>query len=229
MTDSATVLEMHGVGKAFPTPRGSVQVLRDVAFALRPGEFVAVTGPSGSGKSTFLNLAGLLDQPSAGRVLIEGRDVSALDEAALSAIRKNCVGMVFQNFHLLPHRSVRENVAFRFRYVDIERGAALDAADRTLAALGLGHLREQPARLLSGGEMQRVAIARAVALRPKLLLADEPTGNLDRDSAHTVMETFRGLNEDGISVILATHNESLLAYCARRFVCRDGRLEEQAA
>jgi len=226
MTASATVLEMRGVAKSFETARGAVQVLRGVNLEIREGEFVAITGPSGSGKSTFLNLAALLDIPTSGRVLFEGTDVSGMDERALSEVRKMKVGMVFQNFFLLPRRSALDNVLFRFRYLDVDRAEALERAREAMDRLGIAHLAPQAARLLSGGEMQRVAIARAVALRPKLLLADEPTGNLDAQSAGVVMESFRRLNETGISVLLATHNERLLSYASRRLVCRDGNLSE---
>jgi putative ABC transport system ATP-binding protein len=199
-------------------------VLRGVNLAIHEGEFVAITGPSGSGKSTFLNLAALLDNPTEGSVLFEGIDVSGMGEKALSEIRKRKVGMVFQNFFLLPHRSALDNVIFRFRYLDMGRAEAAERAREALDLIGITHLARQPARLLSGGEMQRVAIARAVALRPRLLLADEPTGNLDSQSAGVVMDSFRRLNDTGISVLLATHNEGLLKYCSRLLVCRDGRL-----
>ena len=228
MSGAETILEMRGVSKSFATPRGEVQVLRSVDLCLKQGEFAAVTGPSGSGKSTFLNLAGLLDRPTAGQVYFEGRDMSAADARGLSEIRKTRIGMVFQKFCLLPHRTALENVVFRFRYLNMDAKEARDCAWATLEALGLAALAEQPARLLSGGEMQRVAIARAVALRPKLLLADEPTGNLDRHSAETVMQTFRKLSADGISILLATHNESLLGHCSRRLLCRDGGVSEGA-
>ena len=227
MIGGATVLDMHGVTKSFATARGAVRVLNAVDFTMKEGEFVAITGPSGSGKSTLLNLAALLDHPSGGRILFSGHDVSTIDVVALSELRKTMIGMVFQKFCLLPHRSAEDNVAFRYRYVDVERDEAHRRARSALETMGLLHLAAQPVRLLSGGEMQRVAIARAVALRPKLLLADEPTGNLDREAAHTVMEAFQRLHWEGISVLLATHNESLLPYCSRHVVCRDGSLEEE--
>ncbi len=222
MSADATVLEMREVSKSFDTPHGPVHVLHSVDFAITNGEFVAITGPSGSGKSTFLNLASLLDTPTSGQVVFEDADVSSLRERELCEVRKYRTGMVFQNFNLLTHRTALENVMFRFRYLEVPRREAHDRAMETLIALGLEALAPQPARLLSGGEMQRVAIARAVAQQPRLLLADEPTGNLDKDSARMVMETLRSLNEGGMSIILVTHNEALLPYCSRRLVCDEG-------
>jgi ABC-type lipoprotein export system ATPase subunit len=214
------------VGKSFPAAGGPVHVLHAVDLYVEHGEFVALTGPSGSGKSTCLNLAGLLDQPTEGELLLEGDDTCSLSERALCELRKRKVGMVFQGFHLLPHRTVLENVMFRFRYLDVSIDEAREHALRALAAVGLGGITERSARLLSGGEMQRVAIARAVALRPGLLLADEPTGNLDRDATDVVMETFAELNREGIGILLATHNPDLLKYCGREVVCRDGTLSD---
>ncbi|MBN1268616.1 MAG: ABC transporter ATP-binding protein [Kiritimatiellae bacterium] len=219
---------MSGVAKSYATPRGPLPVLREVDFAVRAGEFVAVTGPSGSGKTTLLNLAALLDTPTSGTVRFDGEDVSRLGEDALADVRKRKIGMVFQNFHLLPHRSALDNVLFRFRYLAAGRDEAAAQAAAALAAVGLERVAWQPARLLSGGEMQRVAIARAVALTPRLLVADEPTGNLDHHAAEAVMNTFVDLNQRGISVLLVTHNEALLKYCSRHFVCEDGRLAEHA-
>jgi ABC-type lipoprotein export system ATPase subunit len=228
MSESPPILELRGVTKSYPTPRGPVHVLKAVDLRLRPGELVALTGPSGSGKSTVINLVGLLDRPTSGTILFENRDVTSLDETELSAVRKHSIGMIFQKFCLLPHRSALENVEFRFRYLDVDRAEARRRAGQSLAAMGLSSVRDQPARLLSGGEMQRVAIARAIATRPRLLLADEPTGNLDRAASALVMEALRGLKEDGIGILLATHNEGLLSYCSRHLECRDGRLEERS-
>jgi putative ABC transport system ATP-binding protein len=224
MIDAPPVLEMSAVGKSFATPRGEARILSGVQFAIRPGDFVALTGPSGSGKSTLLNLAALLDLPTTGQVRLDGEDTSGLDQARLSHLRKHAIGMVFQKFCLLPHRTARDNVLFRFRYLDIDRADAERRTDEALAGLGLEALARQPARLLSGGEMQRVAIARAVALRPRLLIADEPTGNLDREATRLVMDAFQTLNRQGITLLMATHNERLLSYCTRHLECRNGTI-----
>jgi putative ABC transport system ATP-binding protein len=223
------ILTMTGVAKVFATAPAPVTVLQAVDVAVYPGEFVAVTGPSGSGKTTFLNLAALLDRPTAGRILFGEQDLSLLDETALDALRKHRVGMVFQRFCLLSHRTVLENVLFRFRYLDTPREEALRLARGALADMGLDGHEAQPARLLSGGEMQRVAIARAVALPPDLLLVDEPTGNLDHASSQSVMRCFETLNRRGITILLATHNPALLKHCSRCLECRDRTVVESTA
>lgn len=221
------MISFSNVDKSFPGPRGPVPVLRDINVEIAEGDFVAITGPSGSGKTTFLNLVGLMDRPSSGTLMFDGTDVGTLSERKLSAFRKTRVGMVFQKFNLLPHRSALQNVAFRFRYVNEPASRVRSQCMNALAAVGMGPHRNQPARLLSGGEMQRVAIARAVALRPRLLIADEPTGNLDAESARVVMEIFQELNrEEGITVLLATHNLALLEYASRHVVFDAGRASE---
>ena len=222
------VLAMHGVWKSFGTPRGPVHVLRGLDLEIAPGSFVVITGPSGSGKSTFLNLASLLDTPTKGTIQFAGRLVSTLDERELCALRKERLGMVFQKFCLLTHRSAIDNVAFRFRYLATPASDVRAAAETALGRVGLAGQADQPVRLMSGGEMQRVAIARAVAQRPDLLVADEPTGNLDRASADSVMEVFQRLHTDGITILLVTHNEHLLRFATRHLVCREGRLEDVA-
>ena len=221
---SHPVLRLAGVEKSFPSPSGSVAVLRGVDLCVQPGEFVMITGPSGSGKTTLLHLAALLDRPTAGRVIFDGRDTADMDEAEMSAARGRHVGMVFQKFHLLPHRSALANGLFRFRYAHAPAGDPTHLARRALAEVGLDAVADRTARLLSAGEMQRVAIARAVALRPRLLLADEPTGNLDQASAEAVMGCFRKLNAEGIAILMATHNDALVASGSRHLVCRGGML-----
>ena len=222
------VLEMRAAAKRYDSPHGAVDVLRHVDLTIRPGDFVMITGPSGSGKSTLLNLAALLDHPTGGSVWFEGREVSRLSDEELAETRKRRIGMVFQKFCLLPHRSVIDNVLFRFRYI---RGTP-DMRPRALeilASMGLGGLEHRRARYLSAGEMQRVAIARAVVLEPVLLLADEPTGNLDRNATMTAMESFRALNAQGLTVLMVTHNDALLRFATRHHVCEDGTLREQAS
>jgi len=224
MTGASPVVDLQAASKSFATPRGPLEVLHPVTLTVQEGEFLGVTGPSGSGKSTFIHLAGLLDHPSGGRVLFDGQDVRQLSEPGLCRLRKLNVGMVFQKYCLLPHRSVFDNVLFRFRYLDLGRAEAEERTSKALETMGLTGLARQPARLLSGGEMQRVAIARAVALEPRLLLADEPTGNLDSESTSTVMDCFRRLNRSGITIVMVTHNESLLDACSRHLVCRAGSI-----
>jgi len=229
MTGAHPVLEFLDVSRSFASHRGRVDVLRHVHFNLERGEFVAVTGSSGSGKTTLLHLAALLDRPTSGRIRFDGEDIGSCGPEDLAHRRKRGIGMVYQQFHLLPHRTVRENVLFRFRYMDHDIEEARIATRRVLAQMGLRHVADQPVRLLSGGEMQRVAIARAVVVPPTLLLADEPTGNLDGHSANSVMACFRDLNDRGHTILLATHNEALLSYCTRHVQCNDGTLAEAAA
>jgi putative ABC transport system ATP-binding protein len=225
MSNSSPVLQIKHLTKNFPTPDGHVEVLRSVDLTVERGDFVMITGPSGSGKSTILNLASMLDTPTTGQIIFQGRDVSHLDDAELCEIRKNEIGMVFQKFCLLPHRSVIGNVLFRFRYLEQVPDNMDSRANDILKEMGLGNITNRSARLLSAGEMQRTAIARAVVLRPSLLVADEPTGNLDGASTYTVMQCFQKLNKNGLTIIMVTHNQNLLEFCTKHKVCKEGILE----
>ena len=217
-------LRLAGVRKAFRGAAGAVEVLRGADLSLGAGEFGVITGPSGSGKTTLLMVAGLLQAADAGGVWFDGRDVSVLDEDERAEIRKHGVGMVFQKFCLLPHRSALDNVQFRFRYLTHDAREARRLSEAALERVGLAGKAGQAARLLSAGEMQRVAIARALALPPQLLLADEPTGNLDPDSAARVMELFRELNRAGMSILLVTHNAEWAAPGTAHWTMHEGRL-----
>jgi putative ABC transport system ATP-binding protein len=222
---SATpVLELRAVRKSFAGPGGPVQVLRDASLRIHRGEFVMVAGPSGSGKTTLLNLAGLLDSPTAGDLLFDGIHASQLGETERCRLRCERIGMVFQKFVLLPHRTALENVLFRFRYCGGDSPQRREHASTVMADMGIAELAERRARVLSQGEMQRVAIARAVVHPPALLLADEPTGNLDAAAALSVMDCFRRLHGAGMTILMVTHNSSLLQYASRCVVCRDGEL-----
>ena len=217
-------LRLADVRKTFRAPAGAVEVLRGVSLVLGAGEFGVITGPSGSGKTTLLMVAGLLQPADAGQVWFDGRDVSGLDERERADVRKRGVGMVFQKFCLLPHRSALDNVEFRFRYLERDARAARESSAAALERVGLAHKARQAARLLSAGEMQRVAIARALALPPQLLLADEPTGNLDPAAATRVMDLFRELNREGTSILLVTHNPEWVAPGTIHWTMHDGRL-----
>ena len=207
---SGPVLALEAVGKSFASASGAVEVLRGIDLAVRPGEFLAVTGPSGSGKTTLLHLAGLLDLPTAGRVLFGGRDVGQAGARALVELRKRHIGTVYQQFHLLPNRTALDNVVFRFRYLGVPIPEARARSREALDRFGLGPAAGRPVRLLSGGEMQRVAIARAIVVPPRLLIADEPTGNLDASAARGVMDCFHELHRAGHTILLATHNPAWL-------------------
>jgi putative ABC transport system ATP-binding protein len=219
-----SVLRICNVSKRFAAPGGAVAALRGVSLELTAGEFVAITGPSGSGKSTLLHIATLLEPPTSGEVWLDGENVAHLSERALAARRSEKIGMVFQQFCLLPHRNVLDNVLFRFRYTRHKRTEARALARAALETVGLRERMRHKARLLSGGEMQRVALARAIALPPRLLAADEPTGNLDRAAAEGVMECLCALNQRGVTILLVTHNEALLHHCSRRLRLEDGRI-----
>ncbi len=221
------VLEFNEVHKHFRTPRGDVHVLRGVNLTVHPGEFIAITGPSGSGKTTLLTLAGLLDTPTSGTIAFRGRPISWDQEDEVRRLRGEGFGMVFQQFNLLTRRTVLDNVLFRFRYLSGPPADAEDRARETLATLGIADLADTPVRLLSGGEMQRVGLARALVYRPPCLLADEPTGNLDADTAREVMTILQRLKDEGMTILLVTHNTTLLTHCTRCVHLRDGLLEER--
>jgi putative ABC transport system ATP-binding protein len=221
---SLPVISLRDVHKRFEAPGGAVEALRHVSLELAEGEFVAITGPSGSGKSTLLHVAALLEPPTAGEVWLDGENVAHLSERALARRRAEKIGMVFQKFCLLPHRTVLDNVLFRVRYAPQAQHAARDRAIAALETVGLRDRMQHKARLLSGGEMQRTALARAIALPPRLLAADEPTGNLDRTAAEGVMDCLRELNRRGTTILLVTHNETLLRHCSRHLRLEDGRI-----
>lgn len=225
MTSSVSamsLLRMDRVGKIFPMPWGSLQVLSNVDLVVEPGEFLVVTGPSGSGKTTLLHLAGLLDQPTSGSLMFLGQNVQSLSERDLRVLRATRIGLVFQQFHLLSRRTVLENVRLRFRYLDMSRDRVERLCREALDRVGLGDRWAQPVRLLSGGEMQRVAIARAIAWSPSLLVVDEPTGNLDPATGRSVMAQLLALHREGITVLLATHNPEWVACGTRHLCCRNG-------
>ena len=203
----------------------TVHALAGVDLRVAAGEFVAITGPSGSGKSSLLNILGCLDHPSSGRYLVEGRDVATLDDEAASDIRNRRIGFVFQSFHLLPRLTVLENVLLPLRF---HRQPPADAADRArelLERVGLGDRGAHRPGELSGGQMQRAAIARALLLRPALLLADEPTGNLDSKSAADVLGLIDEVHKGGQTVVLVTHDRDVAAHAPREVALRDGRIE----
>jgi putative ABC transport system ATP-binding protein len=217
------MIELHGISKTYTRPTGeSVRALSDVSLRIDRGDFVAIVGASGSGKSTLMNIIGLLDAPTAGGYRFDGRDVAGLSVAEQARFRNRNVGFVFQAFHLLPRTSALENVELPLLYSD--RASIAGLGEQALAAVGLGdRMRHTPSEL-SGGQQQRVAIARALVNEPDLLLADEPTGNLDAQSAAEIIGIFQTLNVSGRTVVLVTHDPAVAAHARRVVRLEDGRV-----
>jgi lipoprotein-releasing system ATP-binding protein len=219
------LLAIEGLSKAYLTGGRRLAVLQEVSLEIAAGEMVALTGPSGAGKSTFLHLVGALDAPTAGRILFEGRDLASLEEDDLARFRNESVGFVFQSHHLLPEFTAVENAMMPGLVRRLSRGVARRRAEESLARVGLSDRLEHRPGELSGGEQQRVALARALVLQPRLLLADEPTGNLDPQTAAGIHALLQELNRDlGITGVVVTHNETLAASLGRRIRLVAGRL-----
>jgi lipoprotein-releasing system ATP-binding protein len=222
---TAPLLQIEGLSKAYLTGGRRLEVLHGVSLTIEAGEMVALTGPSGAGKSTFLHLVGALDVPTAGRVVFEGRDLASLDEGERARFRNDSVGFVFQSHHLLPEFTALENTMMPGLVRRVPRAEIRRRAEESLERVGLsGRLGHRPGEL-SGGEQQRVALARALCLKPRLLLADEPTGNLDAGTAEGIHALIADLNSRlGITAVVVTHNEALAASMPRRLHLNQGRL-----
>ncbi len=221
------VVVLDGVSRTFPGPP-PVEALRSADLEIERGDYLAIVGPSGSGKSTMLHLLGLLDSPTDGRYLLDGIDTSELDERARAAVRGERIGFVFQAFHLLPTRTNVENVMLAETYAADSRTGRRDRAIAALDQVGLADFADRSPSELSGGERQRIAIARAVVGGPSLILADEPTGNLDSENSNNVLDMFDDLHAQGVTIAVITHDHEVAARAARRVSIRDGRLEERA-
>ncbi len=221
---ASELIRVEEVHKYYELGETRVHALRGISVSISRGEFVAIMGASGSGKSTFMNLLGCLDRPSSGRYLLEGTDVSQLDKKALAAIRNRKLGFVFQGFNLLARTTALENVELPTLYAQLGKEERLQRAREALRTVGLeergGHFPSQ----LSGGQQQRVAIARALVNRPSILLADEPTGNLDSHTSVEIMGVFQELNEQGLTVVLVTHEPDISRFAKRTLLFRDGTI-----
>jgi putative ABC transport system ATP-binding protein len=222
------VVELVGVGRTYGSDP-PVEALRGVDLSIERGDWVAIVGPSGSGKSTLLNLLGALDRPSSGRYLLDGVDVGALDEGERAAVRARSIGFVFQSFHLLGHRTAVENVLLAELYGGNGRNGRREHAVSALERVGMGHRLDSLPTKLSGGEQQRVAIARALMGEPRLLLCDEPTGNLDSANTEALLSLFGALSGQGLTLVVVTHDEHVAARAHRIVRIVDGRIAEVSA
>jgi putative ABC transport system ATP-binding protein len=218
------LITVQDVTKVFRMGDVEVRALRGVSLEIATGEFVAIRGPSGSGKSTLMNILGCLDRPTTGRYLLDGRDVAPLGRDALARIRNRMLGFVFQSFNLLHRTSAIENVELPLLYAGLGRAERRRRATEALERVGLGDRLDHTPSRLSGGEQQRVAIARALVSEPKLILADEPTGNLDSRTSVELMALFQELGRDGITIVLVTHEPDIATYVGRVVVVRDGHI-----
>lgn len=218
------ILQLEHIYKDYNQEKFVVPVLKEVSFSVEEGEYVAIMGPSGSGKSTLMNIIGCLDTPTSGTYFLKGVDISGRSDSEMSKIRNKSIGFVFQNFNLLPKQSAVENVALPLLYSGVPRKERRERAKAALEKVGLEDRLEFKPTQLSGGQKQRVAIARAIVTKPDILLADEPTGALDTASGLQVMELFKQLNQEGMTVIMITHDPDIAAHAHRVMTIRDGIL-----
>ena len=218
------VIRVAGLGKSYATAAGLFPALKGVDLTVEPGEYIAIMGPSGSGKSTFMNLLGCLDTPSSGDYFLAGENVAQMDKDALALLRNRTLGFVFQGFNLLPRMSLQDNVALPLVYAGVDRETRRARARELLAKVGLGQYAESLPNRISGGQQQRVAIARALVNTPQLILADEPTGNLDSHTSEEIMRLFGELNAEGITIVLVTHELDIANHCKRQVRFLDGQI-----
>ena len=218
------LIRLSHIDKSYGEGKLAVPVLHDISLTIEEGEYLAIMGPSGSGKSTLMNLIGCLDRPTAGEYILAGEDVAKLDDNALSRLRNRTIGFVFQNFNLLPRETALENVALPLLYAGVPRAERLERARDVLEGVGLSDRVDFYPTQLSGGQKQRVAIARAMVNRPRVMLADEPTGALDSASGRQVMELFKKLNDVGVTVVMITHAQEIADNAKRMIRILDGRV-----
>jgi putative ABC transport system ATP-binding protein len=226
---ASTVIRVEEAHKYYDLGETRVHALRGVSVDIGRGEFVAIMGASGSGKSTFMNMLGCLDKPSTGRYLLEGTDVSKHDKRALALIRNQKIGFVFQGFNLLARTTALENTELPTLYTKIDKTEREKRAAEALAMVGLAERSQHFPSQMSGGQQQRVAIARALVNRPSILLADEPTGNLDSRTSVEIMEIFQNLNDKGLTIVLVTHEHDIAQFAKRVLVFRDGKIRKDDA
>ncbi|MBK7326162.1 ABC transporter related [Candidatus Propionivibrio aalborgensis] len=225
----SALIELSGIDRIFYLGDSEVHALRNLELSIDAGEYVAVMGPSGSGKSTLLNLLGLLDRPNAGTYRLEGRDVTTLSPEEQAHVRSERVGFVFQSFHLVPRLTAAENIALPMTLAGIEPAQRSKRVEQALKDYGLSNRADHRPDQLSGGQRQRVAIARATIMQPAMILADEPTGNLDRATGEEVMRLLEGLNDHGVTLIVVTHDKELGARARRQLLMEDGEVRHDSA
>lgn len=225
LTLMSTIIETSDISKVYRMGSESVHALRSVTIQIQKGEYVAFMGPSGSGKSTLMNIIGCLDSPSGGSYVLNGKDVSKMVDNELAEVRNKEIGFVFQTFNLLPRASALENVALPLIYAGYSKSARQEKAMHVLASVGLAERARHRPNELSGGQRQRVAIARALVNDPSIILADEPTGNLDSKTSYEIMELFENLFDKGNTIIMVTHEEDIAHYAHRIVRLRDGLVE----
>ncbi len=221
------MIELGGINKVYGKSEASSTVLKDVNLKIKEGEFVAIMGPSGSGKSTLLNILGTLDVPSSGKYTFLDTDVTSLTKDQRSLFRRYLLGFIFQGFNLLKKTTAIDNVEMPLIYLGVKAKERRERAYEALKSVGLENRAEYEPSKLSGGQQQRVAIARAIVTNPKVLIADEPTGNLDTSRSHEIMQILQEFNKNGITIIMVTHEEEIASYASRVLHVRDGILEKE--
>lgn len=224
MEKKNSVLKLENVSKIYKMDGVSVKALDNISLDIKEGEFVSIIGPSGSGKSTLMHIIGCLDTPTSGKVILEGREVSKMTERELAKIRNKKIGFVFQQFNLLPRTSAIENVCLPLIYNGTTEKEIIRKAKEALEKVGLGERMNHHPNQLSGGQQQRVAIARALVTNPTIILADEPTGNLDSKSGAEVMDIFQKLHQQGRTIVLVTHDPKVASYAKRTITLKDGKI-----
>ena len=223
-----TVIDIQGITKTYVNGKLSVPVLHGIDLVVNKGEFVSIMGPSGSGKSTFMNILGCLDRPTTGSYRLNGDEVATLSDDELAYVRNKQIGFVFQSFNLLTKLTALENVALPMIYAGVNKKMRIERASQLLQSVGLDARMDHLPSELSGGQRQRVAIARALANNPAIIMADEPTGNLDSKSTIDVMNIFRGLHDEGRTILLVTHEPDIATYASRNVVLKDGIIVEDS-
>jgi putative ABC transport system ATP-binding protein len=222
------MIDVSHLSKIYKMDSVETVALDDVSFSIKKGEFVAIMGPSGSGKSTLMHIIGALDNPTTGKYVLDGKDVSKLSKDELAEIRNKNIGFVFQSFNLLPRTTALKNVALPMVYAGIPKEERMKRAEKLLNNVGLGDRLQYTSSQLSGGQMQRVAIARALSMNPSIILADEPTGNISTVQAEEIMRIFQSLQKQGHTIVLITHEPSIAVFSQRTIHIKDGKIENEA-